>query len=134
MENTNEWLNQMHLLSRGLMRPRSFLRVAGIVFVIEIIALAFGIAFFIITSSLWLGLRWFSLYWQPAYFLLFIKLADIRDIPPELSKPDLPWYRIIILLIKAAIVLGIFYLGVNILIKQGFCGQSLICLTIQNQQ
>jgi hypothetical protein len=99
------------------------LRTMLVMVVYYIFALLLGIAFFIIALGFSLGVRWFFLYWEPA-FRIYTKALKIQNV--TFMKMPMPWWRVVILVLKACIVLWIVYIGAKILINDGFLAQNLI--------
>ncbi len=91
--------------------------------VVGFVSLAVGIAFFLISQGLILGILWFLLYWEPAY-RVYVRLMQIPQ--AQFIRAPIPWWRAILLGMKVLLVLLFFSLGIRILITNGFLGQNLI--------
>jgi hypothetical protein len=106
-----------------LMNPNLLLRLIAITVILEFSSLALGFAFFLIVHGLIFGVLWFMFYWEPAYRIY----TRILQLPPtQFVRAPIPWWRIGLLGVKAIIILFFLYLGMRILISNGFLGQNLI--------
>ena len=103
--------------------PKLLLRAMLVLAVLELGALLLGVAFFIIIQGLFLGVAWFFLYWKPA-FAIFTKSLNIEDV--EFMRLPIPWWRVILLGIKALIILFLICFGTQFLFTHGFLDQNLI--------
>ena len=97
-----------------------------VVIIFGLIPILLGIAFIFIGYSIFLGIGWSFLYWEPAYSL-GIRFLKLPYDPQKFVRLHIPLYRVPILIVKASVVLYLMYWGLRILITQGFCGQSFLC-------
>jgi hypothetical protein len=113
----------------NLISSENLLRLIVIVLVLELGSLILGIAFFVMLHGLIFGIVWFIPYWEPAHRVY----TSILHLPPnQFRRTPIPWWRAILLGIKAAIVLYCLYAGIWILITHGFLDQNFIHTLIQS--
>jgi hypothetical protein len=70
---------------------------------------------------------WSAPYWEFSRNI-FVKATGFPDTNTLLAKKHVTWQKRIDLLFKAASVIALFFVGLWLLISNGFCGQNLICL------
>ena len=103
--------------------PQQFFRLWIIVVVLELSAMALGIAFFLMVHGLIFGIAWFVPFWEPAH-RIYSKVLNTQA--SEFVRAPIPWWRVILLIVKALLVLFFFYLGIKYLMEDGFLGQNII--------
>lgn len=91
-----------------------------------------GVGFFLLGQAVFLTVIWFAPYWQPAYSLL-VRITNIPEAPRKLIPLAIPPYRYILLLIKAGLILTMFYYGIQMFIQFGFIGQNIIYMALVSQ-
>jgi hypothetical protein len=128
IENTNEqWHNQV----RALVQGDALVRLLRTVLALTLFCLVLGTGFFLI----FLGLIWIVLrlapYWWPAYWFL-ARLSGIRDIPATIRPPVLPWWHLVLLLVRLVLGLLLIFFGVQLLVRQGFYGQNIIWSLVES--
>ncbi len=106
-----------------LIDSKLFLRLMVTLAIVELGSLALGITFFLIAHGLIFGVLWFVLYWEPAY-RVYVRLLRIPE--TQFTRAPIPWWRAIVLGVKALVVLSFLCLGIRILAANGFLGQNLI--------
>ena len=105
---------------------KSLLRLMGIIILLDASALAAGISFFMIIHGALLGIRWSAPYWKFTRNI-FVKATGFPEKNILLNKNQIASRQGINLLFKAVTVVLFFILGAWILIRNGFCGQNLMC-------
>ena len=108
---------------------KQIFRLWVIVAILELVAIALGLAFFFIVHAIIFGAAWFALYWRPAY-QIYTKVLNIQD--SEFVTVPIPWWRTIILSVKAIIVIFFLYFGIKTLLTNGFLAQNLIYIFVTN--
>jgi ABC-type arginine transport system permease subunit len=108
---------------------KQIVRLWVIVAILEIVAIALGLAFFFIVHAIIFGVAWFALYWRPAH-QVYTKALNIQD--NEFVRVPIPWWRTVILSVKAIIVIFFLYFGIKTLITNGFLAQNLIYIFVTN--
>lgn len=90
-------------------------------------SLLLGFSFFLIIEAMIHGVLWFAPYWKPAYLVIGKVIKA-----PEIQFPGLKitWWRVIVLILKAFIVLATFVFGLFTLKESGFLGQNLFYLLL----
>lgn len=114
---------------QGKSTSRILLRLMGVSVASFLAAFLLGFGFLIIYFALMFFVIRFFPYSQPAYFV-FTKAAGIREAPEKLVKPVVPWYRYIALIIYGFVIFYLIFIGLNLFVENGFCGQNFLCLLL----
>ncbi len=131
MDNQSQEIAQWRKQFDTLFRPEGILRVLKTLISFQMGALVLGFAFSFMAMGISIGILSFFMYWQPAYDV-FVALAKLDSAPAKLARPWLPWWQIPLLVIKAAMSIGLIAAGLRVLFQAGFCGQNLICLLLRH--
>ena len=107
-------------------QPVVILRLFVLLLLTNLIALALGVAFVLITFGLFNGGYRLAQFWQPAY-TFFVKVLRIPDAPAKLPPYRNHRWIPLATFLYAALTIGFIAWGVWWLSDKGFCGQNLFC-------
>ena len=119
-----------YMTKGGTLLPQIMIRSIVLSIAFMFASLTMGFAFLFFALGFFQYVQWFFPYSQPAYSMA-IWILNLKHMPPKLLKPDIPLHRYLLLIIKGVMVIAFFYLGIYILLTQGFCNQNLICWAIK---
>lgn len=105
--------------------PRVLLRVIASVLLVDLIALALGIAFLFIVHGLIFTLFFLARYWSPAYGVL-TRLLGRHENAQVFTPLPITWWRIPLLIVNVGMRLALIVIGLWVLYSGGFWGQNLI--------
>lgn len=111
---------------------RGLLRAMGRLSAIDMLAfIVGGFAIFMIVYGALHGSLRLAPYWEPA-FRVWEGLMGKSD-APQVSRISLRGWHLIFRLPVLMLYIGVVSLGVVTLLRQGFCGQNLVCLLIRER-
>jgi uncharacterized transporter YbjL len=99
-------------------------RFTGLLFLFELLTLTAGIGVWMVFHGLRVGGSRLTIYWRPARSWLAAILKHREE--AFLRTPAMTWSRWISLAINLSFSLFIIYIGIRILVQNGFLSQNLI--------
>lgn len=99
------------------------LYISIVIFIYLGVFLFLGLGYFFLLISLYYLLTGLILYFPPSRRILLSPFPIVNS--PDLLKP-LPWTssRIIWVLMRSLLMIGLIYFGIMIILSSGFCGQN----------
>ena len=111
--------------AKHLLRPRHLIRYVAAASAFYAVSFLLGIGFFIIAVGLSLSFRRLALFWLPANRLM-AAITGLNDLP-LIHRDRSNWWFVPGDIIRGAFALACVIIGVQVLARQGFCGQNLFC-------